>query len=206
MIGRVVHVGILSCWLYVSCASGLEGQQVLPIDRNLQQLFVNFSTVPVSETCANETQNVLNALPERGISWDCNVKSNTTEAWICSMRYERVVFNLAEADCANAGGQIKENFTNPNYFKCMNENSGDNINFSILYHPICAGVSCNETEVESVFHAVTAAKLNTSFAYSIQYLCNIPTPLSTSYNYNGIMKYVITYLTFTTVVFAIYAF
>ena len=198
MFGNVLYF-VISCWLYVSCAATLKGQHV-PIDRNLQ--LVDFSML--SETCANETQNItgeLNEIFSPSGYWDC-IEGNTT-GWICQLNANTY---RIEMDCTDLGGQAHENFTQPDYYRCINENTGDNIRFGVISYPICTGLSCNETEAESVFDETISADLSYgSFGSPIQILCNSSIPLSASTNLNGIVKYVIIYLTFTTLAFAIYA-
>ena len=117
--------------------------------------------------------------------------------WICDLNS---ITYLAEMDCTDFGGQFNGNFTkSPDYYGCMNENTRDNINFSVSYYPICAGVSCNETEVESVFLEIMSGELRYgNFASITQLLCDSTIRLSASTNRNGVM-------TFATLVYTIYA-
>ena len=175
------------------------------MERNRLKLII--SKLMLSASCTSETEYLIDNVDDIfvGASSSFCPDFNTT-ARTCILEFYPIV---NETTCIFSGGQFYDNFTEPNFYRCININNDDvyTTDINLLNYPICIGASCNESEVKSVLDGIMLAELDDGgfLRFSINNICNSK-PVSTSsvhsiYNDYGIFMC----FTFTILASVIYA-
>ena len=149
MIGTILYIFI--AWLrYVSVATATQTQEI-----SLSGTVVSVDFSMLSASCANETLHLINnTYTLVQTSYICSAKNDTVG--VCSLD---VYPDEYESKCTIAGGQFYMNQTSEEFYKCFSYIDGvsSSLDFGISNYPICAGASCNFSEVKTAFYETLSA-------------------------------------------------
>ena len=160
MIRTVLYIFMASCLQY---ASGATRNQVQEISIGGRVVSLNYSML--SASCASETLRLVSAtyIAVQTV-YNCEAKNETTG--ICSLD---VYPEGYEEKCKNAGGQFYTNQASEVLWKCYIQNSRSITDVSISNYPMCAGASCNSSEVKTAFVETLSADASTGQIWSTLY-------------------------------------
>ena len=140
-----------ACYLSDQLAStpastSTQTQQILLMDSYV--LSVDYSML--SASCANETLHLISDMYELVLT-ATTCMGNETGA-VCFME---VYPEEYETNCTDAGGQYYTNLTSTVLSSCSY--NGTMTDVGLARYPICAGASCNATEVETAYYETLSA-------------------------------------------------
>ena len=198
MIGTVFFIFVIVCLQYTS---GATSNQVQEISMGGRVVSLNYSML--SPSCANETLRLVSGLYDEIYSslyqYHCSAKNETSGMCLVEL-FAQVPCENFETKCTNANGQFYTNQTRDDFSACYLISDGIDTTtlVSISNYPICAGASCNASEVENAFvETLSADATDGPMRDSISRACTIYNPLienssSTSNSCNRFIGGVIT--------------
>jgi hypothetical protein len=176
---------IISLFSIVACLqylSGTTATQVQEVSFQGRLLLLNYSML--SASCANETLRLVNATYAFSPPGYYCEEANPMEA-MCLLSLSPEEYGL---NCENASGQFYLDQADFDPFQCTNVTDFRYSTFrvGVLNYPICAGVSCNLSELKTaVFATAMADGNNGPLRDSLYDGCDIEIPIDGSSSPSG---------------------
>ena len=151
-------------------------------------LLVDFSML--SESCANETIDVIRKLDLLSYSWTCSGLNETHGG--CELEYFDVEDYQYSCNASSGKFYSDPNVGDESYHVCANlviNDDGEKVyrtNVTVANYPFCAGNSCNESEILMAYDAMLLAEGDTGQlrVFADRVCTNIPAWVPTSIAYN----------------------